>query len=359
MSISAFRKRAARAQLLIVLTATGVLAASACGEPFSSCEDLRNCPEGGMSAGAATGASGAEERGGAVNATGGASEGAAAGRAAGGEAGAGATRNEEQGGNAGSAGAIGTGGVAAQGGQPQSVADAGADAGGESAIAGTAGTSSVESCTPGTVKTCADIYGEGDACDAHSITCLGDGTWPAQALACVAGVRDCTSRFDNDCDGTPDNTIDEVCQCVPGATKTCFSHTEDGHGDCTAGQQLCVPGNDDLSSSSWGECEGSVGPQSEVCGNGRDEDCNDLYDDGCECTPGDIESCGVCGSGSQTCGDDGNWGACKEGECEDCPTAASRFSLTDISGTCCIWNSQRGEYSPMATSKYMYTCKYD
>jgi len=59
----------------------------------------------------------------------------------------------------------------------------------------------------------------------------------------------------------------------------------------------------------------------ELCGNGRDDDCNGAIDDGCECTPGDWRACwpgaetqrhvGACSDGMQHCTHEGRWSACE------------------------------------------------
>ena len=54
-------------------------------------------------------------------------------------------------------------------------------------------------------------------------------------------------------------------------------------------------------------------PQTEVCINGIDEDCDSIADNGCECNTGDTIACGSdtgeCSSGAQTCVS-GLWGFC-------------------------------------------------
>jgi hypothetical protein len=66
----------------------------------------------------------------------------------------------------------------------------------------------------------------------------------------------------------------------------------------------------------------------EICGNGLDDDCNGVIDDGCppSCTPGDVQPCflgppgrrnvGACSDGTQRCegsGSVGSWGPCSGG----------------------------------------------
>ncbi len=59
-------------------------------------------------------------------------------------------------------------------------------------------------------------------------------------------------------------------ECIDGDTIPCQYTGPDGTEDvglCHAGEQTCIEG-------SWGDCEGEVTPQTEICGNGIDEDCN-------------------------------------------------------------------------------------
>ncbi len=59
---------------------------------------------------------------------------------------------------------------------------------------------------------------------------------------------------------------------------------------------------------------------SDGSGNGLDDNCDGVVDEGCVCTPGNVESCfvgapgkldvGPCRSGTQTCHGAGAWGSC-------------------------------------------------
>src|SRR4051812_43578665 len=60
-----------------------------------------------------------------------------------------------------------------------------------------------------------------------------------------AAKRQCSSSLDNDCDGAPDDTIDTVCQCAPGAIKVCERQAQ----GCRVGTQSCVLAMDGASSS--------------------------------------------------------------------------------------------------------------
>jgi MYXO-CTERM domain-containing protein len=96
--------------------------------------------------------------------------------------------------------------------------------------------------------------------------------------------------LDNNCDGQ----IDE------GLVRACASACGGGTERCQAGQ--------------WIGCDAPQ-PQPEIC-DGKDNDCNGAADEGCLCLSGETRACGnvngACGQhrGTQTCGDDGKWGAC-------------------------------------------------
>ena len=61
-------------------------------------------------------------------------------------------------------------------------------------------------------------------CVAGVSTCNPNGTWGTCEGAVYAQERDCTSSDDNDCDGFPDNTLDDVCMCTIGDKRDCETH---------------------------------------------------------------------------------------------------------------------------------------
>lgn len=144
----------------------------------------------------------------------------------------------------------------------------------------------------------------------------------ANECQCQPGPRNCTSPLDNDCDGRPDNTIDTVCICVIGQTQVCGDHPGlDGNGPCRAGQRRCEAGPNN-SSSSFGACTGSVGPQAtDSCLTiGDDANCNGTENDACEC---------IAGRGNGPCSADPNNSRCSnQGRCVPCQTDADCSLVT-------------------------------
>jgi len=142
----------------------------------------------------------------------------------------------------------------------------------------------------------------------------------------------CGDGIDNDQDGQ----VDENCGCKIGSTQKCFPwpklYTQ---GECKQGTQSCA-GEGEFGK--WAKCQGAVIPKPEICGNGKDENC-DGKDIACppKCPDGKCngkENCHTCpqdcGKCPPKCGD----GQCNGKEtcltcpqdCGKCPTKCENFT---------------------------------
>jgi hypothetical protein len=170
-------------------------------------------------------------------------------------------------------------------------------------------------CIEGETRPCGPET-ENGICQRGSQTCV-NGTFGQCMGAVFAAPRDCRTNQDNDCDGRPDNVIDNVCTCTIGSIQACGAHPgRDGNGQCRAGSQACE-GRTNNATSTFGACTGSVGPAlQDSCADGNDGNCNGIANEGCACINGQTRSCGPdtelgpCQRGTQTCAN-GLFGSCQ------------------------------------------------
>lgn len=182
-------------------------------------------------------------------------------------------------------------------------------------------------CTDGVTEPCPG-NSEG-TCDPGTRTCV-EGTWGTCTGVVSASTETC-NNLDDDCDGEVDEGLLDA-TCGVGVCEVTVA-------TCVNGQaQTCEPGE----------------PQTEICNN-LDDDCDGEVDEGCECQPSDTRACysgtsvtrevGECQDGVQTCGTNGQWGAC-EGEvlpateiCDgldnDCNPATEDGSADPAAGAAC------------------------
>ncbi len=166
-----------------------------------------------------------------------------------------------------------------------------------------------------------DGYFAGDGCDGAQLDCD-----DSDESAFPGAEEICGDDVDNNCDGQ----VDEGCQaCTDGESRDCGTD----EGECSSGVQTCVDGV-------WGECEGEVRPQPEIC-DGVDNDCDgevdedpeqSLCDDGIKCNGVEVCDQGQCIPGDPVdCS--GLDGACYTGTCQEKDGSCARQVIED--GTSC------------------------
>ena len=151
-------------------------------------------------------------------------------------------------------------------------------------------------CQEGSTKPCGSNVG---ACEQGTRTCSG-GVWGSCINETTPAEEICNS-IDDDCDGYIDEGLD-CSVCTSGQTKPCGSNI----GECKQGIMLCINGQ-------WGGCQNSVYPLPETC-DGKDNDCDGITDEGCDCIAGEEKPCGsnigACEYGTKKCVN-GKWGSCE------------------------------------------------
>lgn len=116
-----------------------------------------------------------------------------------------------------------------------------------------------------------DFAAPGAYCQDGSV--LGDpnciNTDSYETVSCVPSNEVCDA-IDNNCNGFIDENLTQTQSCGSNVGE-CRYGTESRH--CAAGEW-----------SPWGGCTGGVNPTREVCGDGKDNDCDGVVDNGCATT---------------------------------------------------------------------------
>ncbi|MBN2360081.1 MAG: hypothetical protein JXR83_11565 [Deltaproteobacteria bacterium] len=163
-----------------------------------------------------------------------------------------------------------------------------------------------EGCNPACTPTSEVCDGIDNDCD----QVVDEGVLNACGYCGAAPEEYCGDGLDNDCDGRVDE-VEAGCVCVGGDSQACYTGPplSRGLGECQDGLQDCSPGEQGY----WGPCVGDRLPSPEICGDGLDNDCDDLVDEGCLCQDGQLRTCGTdvgeCSQGNELCRG-GQWGPC-------------------------------------------------
>jgi hypothetical protein len=106
------------------------------------------------------------------------------------------------------------------------------------------------------------------------------------------------------------NDEGEVEECEPLSLRNALRFGVSDIGECKLGASFCTQ------SCTWSPLKNLVLPAAEKC-DGLDNNCNNLTDEGCSCSEGSKQSCGVnlgvCKNGTQTCTPEMTWGLCNGG----------------------------------------------
>ena len=137
----------------------------------------------------------------------------------------------------------------------------------------------------------------GFVCDTTTKTCTKSGSGKQEPV-----TDEDSDESDSDSGNKHDGDDDPITgKCTPGKQQTCEYEGPAGTenvGICKAAVRTC--GEDEK----WGRCEGEVQPQYEagdLCGNGLDDDCNGVVDDGTDLDGDGFSACTDCCDRSSDC----------------------------------------------------------
>ncbi|MCK6508359.1 hypothetical protein L6R29_00135 [Myxococcota bacterium] len=154
--------------------------------------------------------------------------------------------------------------------------------------------------------------------------CNEDRKWGACEAQVLPSAETCNGVDDN-CDGNIDEDLPNCTAkiCKEGEKQACYTNAigckrqPDGQFQCTG---LCKAGVRTCTNGRFSSCESQITPAQEVCGDGLDNNCNGIPDEGCLCQEGKTQECysgptdtkgiGACLVGIQTC-QDGRWSECR------------------------------------------------
>ncbi len=192
------------------------------------------------------------------------------------------------------------------------------------------------SCIDGQQRSCGINIG---ACEQGTQWCS-DGKW-GQCIGSIDPQPEICDGQDNDCDGTAD-------EADSGGQLSIKCGIDIG--ECRSGFRYCIMGV------YTEECVGEIKPSDELC-DGKDNDCDNATDEGCNCIDGTTRECGSsnigeCKYGTQTC-ENGQWNICmgnlepSEEICDNKDNDCDGITDEDLSKACgknigvCTYGYQR------------------
>lgn len=190
--------------------------------------------------------------------------------------------------------------------------------GGNSNLGGQAECGDTELCGDNVDNNCDGATDEDCECDPGELRECYTGDMAVAGIgACVRGSQDCDEfgKWSAICQGEV-LPSDETCD---GEDNDCDGAVDDGFGDISCGQGLCMVTVPACENGAPVECV-PLDPEDPVedC-EGEDDDCDGTADEGCLCETGETQPCysgpagttgvGICAAGTQTC-TNGQWGNC-------------------------------------------------